>query len=402
MLALLLLSIITATNIGYFAQISDVHYDEYYLVGSPATCLGEEIGLGCCRDYDVPIEPYRTADVNGDANCDSPSNLIEDMFNFLATNYSDLDYVLWTGDSASHHIFSQSIRQNMRAVETVTDLLNQSMSNTQVYPSIGNHDTWPIDQLAPPYLNRTIVSQTLATLWGPWLNDYATSQLRYGGYYDTLVTKYLRLMSINTLYFEDINGLDRTPDAAHQWEWLESTLYEARTNKEYVWIIGHIFPSAPSSTKEYNKRFQQLVADYSDIVIGNFWGHTHKDQYILYKDENNNVVNQGYVMPSLVPNHWYSSLRVYQYDRETYEILNYYQFSADVSQDKIEPKFYYDAQTSYQMEDLSTESWKTLADEMVTNDDLFDKYYEHYYNGNPSNPPTQESKIEILNRIYIS
>lgn len=396
-----LVFIIGSVTSSYFAQLSDIHYDEYYMTGSPATCLGEGTGLGCCREYDEPVEPYRQAGYLGDVNCDSPYQLIEKSLKYLAG--FDLDFILWTGDSASHHLLTQTMRQNMRAVETVTNLINQT--GLQVYPSVGNHDTWPIDQLPPPDENGTEVSRELAEFWGDWLNKgldkRATEQLSYGGYYDILVSDNLRLMSLNTLYFEIGNLLDQTDNAGYQWEWMESTLALARENEEKVWIIGHIFPSATGSTPDYTQRFQELVSEYSDIIKANFWGHTHKDQFILYRDNNQQVVNHGYVVPSFVPNHWYTSMRVYEYDTSSYEILNYYQLSSNVNVSDYNYDLYYDALKDYEMKDLSTESWNRLAGEMIVDDKLFDKYYEHYYNGNPKNPPTKEDKLLLLEQIRV-
>lgn len=402
----LLLPIVSSDK-GYFLQISDVHYDEFYRTGSPATCYGEKIGFGCCRTYDISKYPYRIAGEFGDANCDVSELLIEETFKYFNKTNLKLDYIIWTGDSAGHHIPTQTMKQNMDAVQKVTDLLNKYFPTTQIFPSIGNHDTYPIDQLSPPFgtENNTIVSSAISKMWSPWLDEEANKTLSYGGYYTIKATETLRIISLNTLYYDRFNIIELfadDPDPAGQWSWLKNTLYMARKNKEKVWLIGHIYPGSGEATYNYTCSLQSLVSEYSDIIVSNFWGHSHKDQLILYKNAAGNVVNHGYVIPSIIPNYWYSSARVYEYDKENYNILNYYQYNLNVSDQQVTYDLYYDlyydAQNNYGLVDLSTKNWEDFAQQLPYNSILLERYYTNYYS---SNPPNMNNQTDVIDKIYI-
>ncbi len=54
----------------------------------------------------------------------------------------------------------------------------------------------------------------------------------------------------------------------------------AESNNESVIILGHIAPmdAAPNIYVTYNKDYLALINQYSHIIAGQFYGHTHDDE----------------------------------------------------------------------------------------------------------------------------
>jgi len=145
---------------GFIGHITDIHYDFHYLPGSATHCLLEQTGLGCCRKCSIPLNPSGNASIWGSFSCDSPLALINASFEFISSHF-DLDLILWTGDNAGHHDFTQSLSQNIEATLTITNLFKHYFENIPVVPVIGNHDAYPVDQLGPDWLYENLYSKLL-------------------------------------------------------------------------------------------------------------------------------------------------------------------------------------------------------------------------------------------------
>jgi len=402
---LLLLPFTIATNIGTVLQITDHHLDLYYKEGAPTNCFLGSTGMGCCRKLNIPIKPYNKAGKYGDFNCDIPTVLLQDTFNWIGQNLVKPDFILWTGDSAGHHIITQTPSENMKTIEVTTDLFIQYFPNITVYPCLGNHDTYPVDQLPKKPLNKYITN-SISKQWSKLLNTDTPNIVNYG-YYTTLVKPGFRIISLNSLYFLSNNYL--CPNCGvEQLNWLESTLHYAVLHKEKVWIIGHVLPNGGGITKFFSYHFQQIFSRYNQIILSNFWGHTHYDQYFLIR--NNNTINAtvtgvGYVPAALIPDKHNPSFRIYDYDRTTMEILNYHQYSLDLKSVNNGSKFKYNYQynpiDSYNMSNMSYTEWERITQIFKTSRTMFDKYYYNYNSQYPNECDSQCWKDKICDIEYV-
>ncbi len=380
----LLASLVTA-DIGTFVQVTDMHYDPYYEEGTWAECWrGDEVTYPCCHSWEIK-EGNRTAGKIGDYNCDSPMILLDDMFKFLQK--LDPSMVLWTGDTAGNNVLSQSPWQNLHAIKMVTDKFKKYIPNAMVYPCYGNHDTWPADQVMnPPEWDWLF--DNVADYWGQWVKD---KNLRRAGFYSQLIDKNLRLISLNTLYYDSNNIFEVNKEADIQWRWFENTLENARISKEKVWIIGHVFPGNGESKNNYSRNYNNVVTKYKDIITGQFYGHSHKDEFRLIRNlSTNEPTSMFYIAPSVTPiSIMNPSVRVYYYNRTTYEILDYAQYNADLNNankiGRLNFTYIYSPKETYKMKDLSAKSWYNLLTRFMIDDNLFQLWYKLYhglaYNG---------------------
>ena len=101
-------------------------------------------------------------------------------------------------------------------------------------------------------------------------------------------------------------------------------LSKAETQKQRVFILGHIAPGTHSCLGRWSHEYNRLIRRFRNIVIGQFFGHTHKDEFqIFFKD--NEAINIAYLAPSettldgLNP-----AYRIYQVDgkKHTYTIIS--------------------------------------------------------------------------------
>ena len=59
----------------------------------------------------------------------------------------DPDAVFWLGDSVSHNIDTLELDQVAEEMETITQLVNNSFPAKPVFAAIGNHDTFPMNDM---------------------------------------------------------------------------------------------------------------------------------------------------------------------------------------------------------------------------------------------------------------
>lgn len=387
------LTCLTIVRAYTVVQLSDIHYSPQYREGSMATCfIGTSTGLRCCHSWDIGIDPYLKAGYWGDYGCDTPYSLVNYTVNWIRNNINP-DLIMWTGDTVGHNDITQTFNANMKAVQDITDLLH----DFDVIPVVGNHDTWPIDQL--PFPKAKVLSH-LAESWKHWLANSSYTTFMEGGYYSQLIWPGLRAMVLNCLYDDTNNKFDLGKDVG-QHSWAEKQLAMAQKNGEKVWLIGHIYPGGSESSHNFTDTFIELMSKYHNTVVNQFWGHSHKDEFNLYQDSAGNFVSHSFVVPSVEPDNHLPSFRVYQVDQvDDLTITNYQQYTVDLDRlnagEMVDYEIYYDAVIDYGMTDMSTDSWYNLTVRMESNDTLFQLWYNHTKPGGYVKPCTESCKTRYI------
>ena len=381
----------------HFLHITDIHIDPYYDVGSPNNCLLGSTGMGCCRWNSIPKEPFKKANKWGDFNCDATRLLVNNTFYHILNklNYS-YDFILFTGDIIHHHLLSETEKGNIEQMKEFFKVLEYYFPKIPIYPCLGNHDTFPIDQLAPPSIFSKFLMDYLNETWK--LDKEAFKTLAYGGYYTQLISPGFRIISINSLYYDNHNKLIKeTIDIANQFKWLNETLYKAEKDGEIVYFIGHIAPKMGEATSYFTKNFKEIVKRYNKTMKYQFWGHEHKDRFFVYEDG----YSFGFVGGSLMSDHKYPNFRVYNYDPKTKDILDFYHYRVNLTEtirtNKISIEQSYNASHTYQLKTIDAKSFYHLAHLISTNKGYFDLYCKLYYD----TPENYTCSKELIDEIYI-
>lgn len=131
-----------------------MHLDFDYTPGMSNDC-GKPL---CCRsDSGFPKSDGETAQKWGDYKCDTNTLTLNNMLQFISDEIKP-DAVFWGGDSVPHNVDSLDFDSNVNIMKNITKIVSDGLSDFRVYPTIGNHDTYPQDiiKLQAPRDNEAI------------------------------------------------------------------------------------------------------------------------------------------------------------------------------------------------------------------------------------------------------
>lgn len=323
------------SGVGKFWHISDLHLDPTYHLSDDHTKV-------CFSSKGVPASnpgPF------GDFLCDSPYQLIQSALTHIQQAGLKAQFMIWTGDSPPHVPPGElSTGVVIQVISNMTHTIRHHLPALPVYPALGNHDYWPQDQYPA---SSNVIYEAAARLWQPWLQPSALETLRAGGFYSQSVQPGLRVVSLNTnLYYSPNRETVNSSDPSGQLQWLQGTLENATQAREKVFVIAHVpvgyLPFAKDTTAIREVHNEQLVAifrKYSDIIAGQFYGHTHRDSIMVLQDEQGKPVNSLFVSPAVTPIKSvlepYSNnpgVRMYAYSPEDFSLLDIWQYYLNLTE----------------------------------------------------------------------
>ncbi|RUP52332.1 Metallo-dependent phosphatase-like protein [Jimgerdemannia flammicorona] len=374
----------------YVMHLSDWHHDPEYREGYEADC-DEPL---CCRVPPAnPTAVKRSAGKWGDFQCDSPRVLLMNMLEYIPTVVPRVDLVVMTGDQPPHDIWLETVDSMLNVTRTTARDLGGTFYNhlnhIKVFPTIGNHDAIPANSFPTSRTQDAPSSQwvydELAEQWSVWLPNTTTESLRTRGGYSAIASPGLKIISLNTNFFYRLNWwmLMRPrdePDPEGTLGWLVNELQQAENDGDKVFIIGHMSPIHLDADHVLGMQFARVVARYHDIIAGQFYGHSHFDEFQIFYDvekqrrdnsPNPDPINMAYLGPSVTPfTKLNPAFRVYKYSRKTHRLLNHYTYSFDLEEANKpgnEPQWYllYDAKTAYGLKDLNPTTWHDLTTDFL-------------------------------------
>nr|XP_033503941.1 acid sphingomyelinase-like phosphodiesterase 3a isoform X1 [Epinephelus lanceolatus] len=371
---------------GRFWHITDLHLDPTYNLAPDPTKV--------C--YSSKGAPAKDAGLFGDFLCDSPYRLIQSAFTHMATLTQPEDFIIWTGDSPPHvHVDELSTDTVIQVISNMTQTIRQHFPNLTVFPALGNHDYWPQDQMLT---TTNAIYKAAAQLWKPWLQTEALLTLSQGGFYSQLVKPGLRLLSLNTILYYGPNKVTRNmTDPAGQFEWLEKTLEKAAQSQEKVYIIAHVpvgyLPFVRNITavrESHNERLVSIFRQYSVVIAGHFYGHTHRDSIMVLLDKQGKPVNSLFVSPAVTPIKAvlepYSNnpgFRIYLYNPKDYTLLDIWQYYLNLTEanekQRSDWRLEYIMTEAFGLTDLQPQSLLQLGLSLrLPQTKAFDMYFSHY------------------------
>ena len=383
----------TSTKTLRVLQISDLHTDLKYTPGSKVNC-NEPL---CCR------QPAQHGDILAGywgslGYCDVPFWTVENFLQHVSKE--KFDYIVWTGDLPAHDVWNQSRSEQEYLLKNLTSLLLHYFPNTPIYPALGNHESYPVNSFPPKYVvgydGIGWLYDSLVKAWSPWLPTDALKTVKESGYYTVLVQPGLRLISLNMNYCNNQNFwmLVNPIDPNGELKWLVDTLHEAEKNGELVHIIGHIPPTIGGDClKVWRNNYYDIVIRFKDVIRGQFFGHTHADQFeIIYTNSSKQQpVSVAYISPSITT---YSNLnpgyRIYDIDGQSWNILDHHTYILNLTKankqgSKPVWEYEYSARKAYNLTSLLPSNWDQLYKNWAYDDSAvtLQRYYRYYNKGNP-------------------
>ncbi|EFC47403.1 predicted protein [Naegleria gruberi] len=317
----------------------------------------------------------------GRYGCDAPKTLVESTFSQIAQVIREHngilpDFIVMNGDYNAHHLPNGSfVLQNTL---DVTKMLQSTLAkqlnvyDLPILPCIGNNDLYPDYYLPyiedPDHGNEALTwYQSLWTGpvgWGKMFGlteDYQRNTFLKGGYYKYEIVKTsqgreskLVILVLNSLLYSAnrypnmTNGAEPPSDPSGQLAWMEMELLKARSELSIrdvtVYIVTHIPASQNSFDNKslwkpmYESQFLALVSKYSEMITTILYGHLHKDQFRLFRNQQPNKVNDlgntknNFAMVGLSVSPVFSNNVGFRtlYYSEKYLILDYDQYYMDI------------------------------------------------------------------------
>ncbi|XP_002733390.1 acid sphingomyelinase-like phosphodiesterase 3b [Saccoglossus kowalevskii] len=406
-------------DVGYFWHVADFHYDYQYSMRGDPTYYCHYWNETTAKDLGY----------YGDYECDSPMSLVVSAVQAMKANKPDVDFIVWTGDDAPHVPDAMVGEELMiEIIANLTQVITDIFPDTRVYPAIANHDYDPSNQL-PVQTSRQY--NAIADAWSGWLNhdSDAVASLRKAAYYTTVMENDVRLIVPNTnLYYTSNKVTAGMPDPAGQFDWMENTLEEAKRNNQLVWILAHIPPGHPERShsspwfyEEFNERYIDIISQYADIIIGQFYAHHHTDHFKVLYNDNGEPISSMLLAPAVVP--WRNkyvynaefgannpAVRLFKYQRSTGKLLDIMQYIMNLSEanqnNSPEWVLEYTATEAYSIDDVTTESLHELAESFKPeNSENFEKYNLYCsasYDVTPCDETCKQMQMCAITNIRVS
>lgn len=314
-------------------QVNDIHFDKFYYEGGEAVCHNNII---CCRkDSKTPIGEKKTpAGRFGMAHsCDVPERTIDDFFAFLSDKIKP-DVLMWLGDNEFHEIDMISADYNIEASSKLAQKFQSYLSgkNTDMWLSIGNHESFPTDQFDHLTKSTQWLLDGLSSAYSGIVDAQSTAQIKQRGFYSrSIPERNLKMISLFGAPYDSINfyNLMKTFDPLNQLEWLKRELQKSEDNDEDVMIIMHIPVSGDYSIDVWTDAFNALVDRYQNTITALFSGHTHDDHVKFHASHQSpdKIIAVDFIGPSLTTfSDHLPSFRVFTVDSETNQVIDYTQY----------------------------------------------------------------------------
>jgi hypothetical protein len=409
---------VTGLN-GKFMHISDIHIDELYADGSdPATM---------CHRPNATNPEVNVAGKYGALGsiCDTPQVLLDSTFKWMADNTPDMDFILYTGDSARHDRDKKVPRQHSEVLNehkiVVDKVLSTFDSKVKFIPTFGNNDELDYNKMAP--VEDPIISK-LTEIWSPLgLGLESNAAWKKGGYFSYEVKPGLVVVNLNSMLLFASNVLTKdcsvTGSAGTEMlAWMEAELATIRSQGKKAYVMQHIPPTDVMGKALYfpgcQSKYINLIGQNADVILGSFFGHTNSD-YMSFIYTNNTespsdgpfflstvtdapptvdfdntcVIHAMSQAPAIIPAN-NPAVRVYTYSTSTRSfgaLIKYVQYWSDLVQDNKNDEVTYAVEYStsdtFDMWNLSPFSWTRALKDWATNSTNFQDYVRFRFVQNP-------------------
>ena len=239
-------------------------------------------------------------------DCDSPTSLINATFKWINDNLKDeLDFVIWTGDSARHDSDEEIPRTREQVLELNELLVDKfvevfgkedNINDTDpandftipIIPSFGNNDIMPHNIFRPGPNDWT---GRYAKVWEKFIPEEQRHGFQRGGWFSVeVIPKQLTVFSLNTLYFFDSNTAvdgcyQKSEPGYEQMEWLRIQLHFLRERGMKAILTGHVPPARTENKFSWDEtcwqKYTLWLRQYRDVVVGSVYGHMNIDHFML-------------------------------------------------------------------------------------------------------------------------
>lgn len=255
-------------------------------------------------------------------------------------------------------------------------------SNIEVYPTLGNHDTWPVNVEAFDAPNTNYEINHIRPHWtaNHWLSEEEGELFAKWGYYSKpfKFNPKGRVLSLNLQACNDQNWwmFKQRTDPGDQIAWLEQQLSQIEAEDGFAYILSHIY--SVDCLHQFGIRYKALSERYQHIIRFSSFGHTHNEQFRVNKAIKSEkaigwqlLTGSGTTDGTKNP-----AFTVIDWDEEYMVPVNTHTYTFDLVEanktPEQEPKWFelHDMLKEYGLKDLSPSSMKNLSERFYNDADL--------------------------------
>lgn len=241
----------------------------------------------------------------------------------------NIDFVVWTGDSARHDN-DDELPRNAEQVVGLNKFMVLKMSEVfgkhngdeededpnndftiPIVPNLGNNDILPHNVITG---GPNTWTRTYAQVWKQFIPEAQKHQFEQGGwFYVEVIPNRLAVFSLNTLYFFHSNAAVDGCAAKHepgfqQMEWLRIQLQFMRERGVKAILTGHVPPIRQEAKTLWDEtcwqKYTLWLRQYRDVIVGSLYGHFNYDHFLLQDfEEIDEDTENGHMRPYLTEDH---------------------------------------------------------------------------------------------------
>lgn len=370
-------------------SMNDPHIDMKYDTEGAFNCHNDIV---CCRKGAVPKvgeTKIKSGPFGMRGPCDLPMRTYEDFLKFAKETINP-DMMFWLGDNEVHELDKISKEGNLNTTKYVADKMKEVMKDTPIFLSIGNHESFPVDQYDQMASDTAWMLPGLAQAYGDIIPQKSLDQIAQRGFYSQRIPeRNLKIISLFGQLYDSMNFylIMRTFDPLGHLQWLQRELEASEHLDEDVYIIMHIPPGTSFTIAKWNDIFNALMERYANTVISLFSGHTHEDHILFHteSEDKTKVFTQNFCGASLTTySAYHPSFRVFKIDEDTNQILDYDQYRLDLDKwNKVtDPKAHatwdkvYSFKDYYNVSAIDRKGMQEFRDRLASGDDDTLKTYK--------------------------
>lgn len=325
----------TLKNTYTILAVNDIHLDPQYSTDGAFNCHNTIV---CCRKdstQKVGEKKVKCGPFGMTGPSDLPPRTFEDFLLFQRDVIKP-DMMFQMGDNIVHELDKISEQFNLDTTTYISNKITEYLPNTKVFMSIGNHESFPVDQYDQMASDTAWLLPGLAEAYGTAIPQASKDQLSKKGFYsERIPEKNLKVISLFGQVYDSMNFylLMRTFDPLGQLLWLQRELEASETIDEDVFIIMHIPLGTDFAIAKWNDVFNALMERFANTVVSLFSGHTHSDhlKFLTQSDDKSKVYMQNFIGNSLTTySNYEPSFRVFKVDSDTNQLIDYDQYRLDL------------------------------------------------------------------------
>jgi len=252
-----------------------------------------------------------------------------------STLKDDIDFIIWTGDSARHDN-DEKIPRSEKQVTTQNELLVQKFLEVFGKPDNFDDDDPTNDfviPIVPTFGNNDILPHNIFTegpnewtqkylrIWQQFIPEAQRHQFARGGwFYVEVIPNQLAVFSLNTLYFFASNSAvdgcaKKSEPGFEQLEWLRIQLELLRQRGMKAILTGHVPPARVDAKTSWDETCWQKYAlwlkQYRDVIVTSVYGHMNIDHFMVQDFEDiKDHVKKGLAIAEVSDNEWEDEMSI--------------------------------------------------------------------------------------------